>query len=195
MHHTRLLVVLAVLGAVTLSACRREAPPPPAPPPAQEDPGPDLDSLRAYEDSVRRAREAAEAEERARAAAVADARAILEQRVHFEFDESRITSDAERALRQKVDVLRASPAVRLRIEGHADERGSVEYNLALGNRRAQSVVDFLTQQGISAGRFETTSYGEERPLVNRSDEEAWAMNRRAEFVIIAGGNEINPPGN
>jgi peptidoglycan-associated lipoprotein len=194
MHYQRLVVVFAVLAAVTLSACRREAPPPPAPPPVEEEPGPDLDSLRAYEDSVRRAREAADAE-RARAAAVADARAILEQRVHFEFDESRITSDAERVLRQKVDVLRASPAVRLRLEGHADERGSVEYNLALGNRRAQSVADFLSQQGIQANRFETTSYGEERPLVNRSDEGAWAQNRRVEFIIVAGGDQINPPGN
>jgi peptidoglycan-associated lipoprotein len=193
MHHTRLFIIFAVLGTVMLGACRREQPaPPPAPPPAERDPGPDLDSLRAYEDSVRRAEEArraAEAAERARA----NARAILEQMVFFDFDESRIRPDAESVLRQKVDVLRASPDVRLRMEGHADERGSVEYNLALGNRRAESVRQFLIQHGLSGDRFTTTSYGEERPLVNRSDEAAWAQNRRVEFVITAGADRINPP--
>ncbi len=192
MHYRRLFIVFAVLGAVTLGACRRETPAPPAPPPAQEDRGPDLDSLRAYEDSVRRAEEArrqAEALERARA----NARSVLEQMVFFEYDESRITPEAEQVLRQKVDILRASPDVRLRLEGHTDERGSVEYNLALGNRRAESVREFFSQFGIPGDRFTTTSYGEERPLVNRSDEAAWAQNRRVEFVITAGADRINPP--
>lgn len=192
MHYRRLFIMFVVLGAVTLGACRRESPEPPAPPPVQEDPGPDMDSLRAYEDSVRRAEEArraAEAEERARA----NARSVLEQMVFFEYDESRITPEAEQVLRQKVDILRASPDVRLRLEGHTDERGSVEYNLALGNRRAESVREFFGQYGISGDRFVATSYGEERPLVNRSDEAAWAQNRRVEFVITAGADRINPP--
>jgi len=142
---------------------------------------------------VLRAQQEAERLAAERAQAVANARAILEQRVHFDYDESAIRSDTEQVLMQKVNVLRASPAVQIRIEGHADERGSVEYNLALGNRRAQAVLDFFTQQGLPANRFQTTSFGEERPLVNESNESAWAQNRRAEFVIFSGGDQINPP--
>lgn len=192
--YRRLLVVAVLMLGVAVGACRRESPEPPPPPPAEEDPGPDLDSLRAFEDSVRLAREAEEAEQMALERAIADARAILEERVHFDYDESRIRPDAESVLLRKVEVLRASPDVRLRIEGHTDERGSVEYNQALGARRAQAALEFLLQHGLSETRFVTTTLGEERPLVNRSDEAAWAMNRRSEFIITAGADRINPPG-
>jgi peptidoglycan-associated lipoprotein len=192
--YRRLLVVAVLLIGVAVGACRRESPEPPPPPPAEEDRGPDLDSLRAWEDSVRAAREAEERARAERERALADARAILEQRVHFDFDESRIRPDAERVLRQKVEVLRASPDVRMRLEGHTDERGSAEYNQALGSRRAQAVLEFLVQHGISETRFVTTSYGEERPLVAASNEDAWAQNRRVEFVLTAGADRINPPG-
>ncbi len=192
--YRRLFVVAVLMIGVLVGACRREAPEPPAPPPAEEEPGPDLDSLRAWEDSVRQAREAEERARAEREAAVADARAILEERVHFDFDESAIRPDAERVLLQKVEVLRASPDVELRLEGHTDERGSAEYNQALGSRRAQAVLDFLTQHGLPEARFVTTSYGEERPLVAQSSESAWAQNRRVEFVITAGADRINPPG-
>ena len=74
----------------------------------------------------------------------------------------------------------------MRLEGHADERGSTEYNLALGSRRAESVRDFLSGFGISADRLMTTSFGEERPLVSSSDETSWAQNRRVEFSITGG---------
>jgi len=190
MTYRRVLVMTVALAGLTLSACRRETPPPPAPAPPPSQAGPNLDSLRAYEDSVRAAQAAAAAREQA----IANARAVLEQRVHFDYDESTLTAATQQVLRQKVDILRASPQVTLRIEGHADERGSVEYNLALGNRRAQAVLDFFVQQGIPANRFATTSFGEERPLVNQSNESAWAQNRRAEFIITAGANQINPPG-
>jgi peptidoglycan-associated lipoprotein len=186
MIHRRVLLMTVVLAGLTLAACRREAPPPPAPEPAAQA-GPDLDSLRAYEDSVRLARLAAE-----RAAAMASARAILEQRVHFDYDESAIRPDAQQILNQKLAILRASPQVQIRLEGHTDERGSVEYNQALGSRRAQSVLEFFTQQGLPATRFQTTSFGEERPLVNQSNESAWAQNRRVEFIIVSGGDQINP---
>ena len=110
----------------------------------------------------------------------------LRARVHFDYDKSDITPEAERVLRQKVDILRNNPSIQLRIEGNADERGSTEYNLALGNRRAESVKQFFTNYGLAASRFTTTSYGEERPLVNGHDEDAWSQNRRDEFVITAG---------
>jgi peptidoglycan-associated lipoprotein len=161
-----------------------------------------MDSLRAYQDSVRAAEEArrrAEAEEAARRAAeaerqraVAAARATLEAMVFFDYDSSEIREDAAAALRQKVAILRASPQVRLRIEGHCDERGSTEYNLALGNRRAEAIRQFLTGFGLSADRFEIVSFGEGRPLAQGSNEQAWSRNRRGQFVITAGANAITP---
>ncbi len=114
------------------------------------------------------------------------ARSTLQAVVQFDYDEATITAASERLLRAKLPILRASPTIRLRLEGHADERGSTEYNLALGSRRAESVQEFLSGFGISASVFTTTSFGEERPAVNRSDEAAWAQNRRVEFVITGG---------
>jgi peptidoglycan-associated lipoprotein len=123
---------------------------------------------------------------------VEEARNTLTMRVHFDYDMSEIRPDAERILRQKAGILRASPGVQLRIEGHADERGSNEYNLALGNRRAQAVADFFTNFGLDGSRFSIVSYGEERPIARASNESAWAQNRRAEFIITAGQDAINP---
>ena len=190
--------VVPVLAAILVAgACGGDPPPPPPPPP-----GPDMDSLRAYQDSVRAAEEArrrAEAEaaaaraaEAARQRAVAAARTTLEAMVFFDYDMSEIRDDAAAVLRQKVAILRASPQVRLRIEGHADERGSTEYNLALGNRRAESIRQFLTGFGLGADRFEIVSFGEGRPLQQGSTEAAWSRNRRGQFVITAGATAINP---
>jgi peptidoglycan-associated lipoprotein len=189
--------VLPVLAATLIvGACKGDPPPPPAPPAV------DQDSLRRYQDSVAAAERAAREEaarmaaERAAAAererAVAAARATLEDMVFFDYDMSDLRDDAQAVLRRKVDILRASPQVQIRIEGHADERGSTEYNLALGNRRADAVRQFLTGFGLSESRFSIVSFGEERPLSQGHDESAWARNRRAQFVITAGGNAINP---
>ena len=126
-------------------------------------------------------------------------RATIEEVVRFDFDEAAITAEADQLLRAKLPILRNSPTFTIRLEGHADERGSVEYNLALGSRRAESVRNFLTGLGIAEERLTTTSFGEERPLVNGSDEAAWAQNRRVEFVImgvprpiVAGGDVTDP---
>ena len=113
----------------------------------------------------------------------ASQRATLEEVVRCDFDEATITAEADQLLRAKLPILRNSPTFTLRLEGHADERGSIEYNLALGSRRAESVREFLMGLGISEDRLTTTSFGKERPLVNRSDPAAWAQNRRVEFVI------------
>ena len=110
-------------------------------------------------------------------------RTTLEVVVRFDYDEATITSETDQLLRAKLPILRNSPSIILRLEGHADERGSIEYNLALGSRRAESVRGFLIGLGISEDRLATTSFGKERPLVNRSDEAAWAQNRRVEFVV------------
>jgi len=191
--------VAPVLAATLLvAACKKDPPPPPAPtgPTAEELAQRRADSIAAAEAAARAARERAEAEaaaaRAARERAVAAARATLEQMVFFDYDMSEIRSDAAEVLRAKVGILRASPQVQFRIEGHADERGSTEYNLALGNRRAEAVKQFLVGFGLAENRFTTVSYGEERPLAQGSNETSWARNRRAQFQITAGANAINP---
>ena len=128
------------------------------------------------------------------------ARATLEEVVHFDYDEVTITAEAEQLLRAKVPILSSGTTIGLRLEGHADERGSIEYNLALGGRRAESVREFLAALGVSVEQLTATSFGKERPLVSRSDEGAWAQNRRVEFVItsvsrptLAGGDPREEP--
>lgn len=191
----RSFVVTALAATLFVGACKKEPPPPPAPtgPTAAELERRRLDSIAAEE--ARRAAAAREAEEARRAAeaaarALEAARTTLTAKVFFDYDMATIRADAERILRDKVEILRNSPRVRLQIEGHADERGSNEYNLALGNRRAQAVVDFFTNFGLTADRFSIISYGEERPAAMGSNESSWAQNRRAEFVITAGQNDI-----
>lgn len=193
----RRFFVSVFAATLLVGACGGDPPPPPPPP------MPDQDSLQRYNDSVAAAAEAARlaAEEEAarraaeaeRERAVREARATLEEMVFFDYDMSEIRDDAASALREKVDILRGSPAVQLRIEGHADERGSTEYNMALGNRRAESIRQFLVGFGLAENRFEIVSFGEGRPLQQGSNEAAWARNRRGQFVITAGANAINPP--
>jgi len=149
---------------------------------------PDADSLAEVQ---RRAAEEAQ-RERDRLAGIERARTALTAMVFFEYDESTITAEGESILRDKVDVLRANPEVRMRVEGHADERGSTEYNIALGQRRADAVVRFLSGFGVDGSRFTTTSYGEERPLERGETEFSWSRNRRAEFAITAGESTIQP---
>lgn len=200
MRH-RTFVVTAIAATMMLGACKKDPPPPvePTGPTAEELAEMErqriADSIAAAEAAAERARLAAErAAEEERMRAIADARSTLQERVHFDYDLAEIRPDAERLLRAKLGILRASPAVRMRIEGHCDERGSNEYNQALGNRRAQAIIDFFTNFGLDASRFTLVSFGEENPLVNRSDEDAWAMNRRGEFIITAGTDQINPGG-
>lgn len=100
---------------------------------------------------------------------------------YFEFDQSILSSSARAALTVHAEALRNDPTS-VRLEGHADERGSREYNMALGERRANAVRDFLVLQGVDSGLIETVSYGEERPASIGSDESSWSMNRRVELV-------------
>lgn len=103
--------------------------------------------------------------------------------VYFEYDSSDITPAAAAVLDTKVAYMKANPGLRVMIEGHCDERGSNEYNLALGERRAHAAKRYLVNGGVASARLDTVSYGEERPADPRSTEEAWAKNRRAHFVI------------
>ena len=101
----------------------------------------------------------------------------------FEFDSASLSVEAQEILRAKAEWLRENPRARVMIEGHCDERGTNEYNLALGDRRAFSSKSFLVDLGIADSRITTISYGEEQPIDSRSTEDAWTQNRRAHFVI------------
>ncbi len=104
-------------------------------------------------------------------------------RVFFDFDKSDLTSESQNTLQRLAVWLNGNPSTTLTIEGHCDERGTREYNLALGERRANSVRDFLVALGINPNRVGTISFGKERPAVLGSNDSAWAQNRRGAFVV------------
>ncbi|MBI5885840.1 MAG: peptidoglycan-associated lipoprotein Pal [Deltaproteobacteria bacterium] len=104
--------------------------------------------------------------------------------IHFDFDRYTINETERGLLAKNAAWLNSTPRITVRIEGHADERGETEYNLALGDRRASAVKKFLQDLGISPGRLSTISYGEEKPAAQGHNEEAWAQNRRAEFDVL-----------
>lgn len=103
--------------------------------------------------------------------------------IYFAFDDYSLSSSAEESLKGIANAMTATSSGILQVEGHCDERGSIEYNLALGQRRAESVKNYLVQLGVSGDRIQTISYGEEKPAADGHDEAAWSQNRRAEFVV------------
>ena len=178
-----LVLVLAVLSA---TACSRRQPDSAPVPSSTTVTGND----RSATDSDAAARAAAERErlerervERERAEA---ARRTMEAAIYFAYDRSDLTADARAALDAKLDMLRDAQAMRIIVEGHTDDRGSDEYNLALGQRRAAAAKRYLVQRGIPADRIETMSFGEERPTCTDQAEQCWSANRRDEFRITAG---------
>ena len=139
----------------------------------------------AEQDSLRAVRE----REQREAAQNADAMKVLTATIYYDFDSSALTEAARSLLLAKVPLLQAQPAVRLRITGHTDDRGSSEYNLALGLRRAAEAKAFLVNNGVDGGRLLISSMGAEMPAVQGENEEAWSRNRRSEFTSVTGGNE------
>jgi len=117
-------------------------------------------------------------------AAAAQARELfVSEDIFFDYDSAVLTADAQAILQDKALWLKANPRVVVSIEGHTDERGTVAYNLALGNQRAENAKNFLIDLGVRAGSLRTVSYGEERPLDPGSGESAWSRNRRVHFEI------------
>jgi peptidoglycan-associated lipoprotein len=148
---------------------------------------------RARQDSIDAANRRAQAERDAAARALADARSLLNAPVYFDYDKSEIRADAKAALDSKLALLRANATMKIRIEGNTDARGSNEYNMALGLRRANAARRYLVAQGIDNARFDVVSYGEERPVDQGTMDEAYAKNRRDDFVITVGGDNISVP--
>jgi peptidoglycan-associated lipoprotein len=203
----RVAVVILALSVVSAGACRRKpaavVPVPAGTATAQSNADSiareraRLDSIaranarrdsidRARADSIRRANDAA-------AAAAGDAarlRDALLAVVYFEYDKADLRDDARANLDAKVAILKTNTAVTLRLAGHTDNRGSDEYNLALGQRRAAAAKQYMADRGIAESRLETITYGEERPRCQQEDESCYAQNRRAEFEITAGGNML-----
>ena len=108
--------------------------------------------------------------------------AVVSASVHFAFDSALLSDQAQQILSSKADYLRTHSEIMITVEGHCDERGTDAYNIALGERRAEAVKNFLVDLGISANRLNTISYGEERPIVLGQNETSWAKNRRAQLV-------------
>jgi len=194
-------MALALVAVVGVSACKKKpetvAVPANTTPPAPTETC-DAACRQRIADSTAAAnaardRAAADAAERARLAAIESARNTLMATIYFDYDASDIRGDARSALDAKLPILRANTGVQLRISGHADERGSDQYNDALGQQRAAQAKRYLTDNGVDAARITIVSYGEQRPATSGSDESAWAKNRRAEFEITAGGTNIVPP--
>ena len=155
--------IIALLGALLMLAACSSPPPPPEPPPGP--PGPPAGAGIGSRNIVPGSQQ--------------DLEASAGDRVFFAFDRSDITPESQQILSRQADWLRRYPNVTVAIEGHCDERGTREYNLALGERRAQAAKNVLVASGIPASRISTISYGKERPTVVGSNEEAWAQNRVA----------------
>ena len=183
-HRPSIAALLAI--AVVSTACRnRQAPVTVQPAPEIAAPGPSGPSE--ADRAAAEARDRAERERLERERAEADRARSLSASIYFDLDRSDLSAEARSALDAKLGFLTSSPAIRISIAGHTDERGSDEYNMALGQRRAAAARRYLVQRGIAANRIDITSFGEERPVCTESFEGCWSQNRRDEFEITAGG--------
>lgn len=188
---TKSTAVLCALLALTTVACGKKIKPL-APTPISTAQADSIERARrqAVEDSLRVVRERELERQRREAELVAareaEAVALITGTVYFDYDQSALSPEARATLDAKVPALQARPAFRILITGHTDERGSSEYNLALGLRRAAELKAYLVANGIDASRIDISSMGEERPAAQGSSEAAWALNRRAEFVQVTG---------
>jgi len=192
---SRSLLVLALVAAAACGGKKPVEAPAPAPAPTAIDSTAIKAQMR--QDSINAA------EARARAAADAAARAAAQRQsqlaaeiaavIHFDYDKSDIKPEDQATLDRKAAILMANPGLQLLIAGNADNRGSVEYNLSLGNRRAAAAQRYLANKGVAAGQMSIVSYGEERPVNPADNEAAWAENRNDQFTPTAGGSNLMAP--
>jgi peptidoglycan-associated lipoprotein len=185
------LLMLLSTAAFAVACGGKSAPEEPAPQPqpaAEPAPTPAPADDSAERERLEKERMAREAAEKARAVA-----ADLAAMINFDYDQAVVRQADQATLDRKAAILAANPKLKIRIAGHADERGSDEYNLALGNRRAAAAKRYLENKGVDGSRIDVVSYGEERPLNPGNDETAYAQNRRDEFEVTAGGDSLVAP--
>jgi peptidoglycan-associated lipoprotein len=177
MRHSTLALAFAL--AVVMAGCGKKTPPPPpapppaapeTPPPAPQPPPEVAPAMNEYETLRQKS-----IDELEKMGLLAD--------IHFDYDRADLRESDRGILSQNADTLKKFDFLRITVEGHCDERGSVEYNLALGERRAKAAHDYLASLGVDASRMKTVSYGKEVPLCQESNEDCWARNRRAHFGI------------
>lgn len=203
------LAILLSLGAT--SGCRRRIEPVPVPAPAGStvsdqgatgDSAADAERARRQADSISAAQRAAAAAAAAASAAAsaaesqraqAELSSVLAQRVYFDYDRDNLRDEAAALLDAKAAILLGNPGVTLAITGHTDERGTAEYNLALGQRRAAQVKRYLVAKGVPDERLATQSLGDSEPAAGGTDEGAYQQNRRAEFAVSTGGGALVRP--
>jgi peptidoglycan-associated lipoprotein len=178
-----ILVVLALAAATAFAACGKKtppAPPPPpppvapeAPPPAPPPPPPKAEVAPVVDEYARLKTMSAEDIEKS---------GLLKE-VFFDFDKADIREADRATLSRNADALKRFDFLRITVEGHCDERGTVEYNLALGERRAKAAYDYLVSLGVPSDRLKTVSYGKEVPLCQQHSEDCWSRNRRDRFTV------------
>lgn len=172
MRFSTSLKFASLAAALALAACTSKPDSPPVdngPPPAQQDQSAPVQSSSVVPGSAE------------------DLRVNVGDTVHFDYNEYAITEEDKGVLQRQSSWLAKYPSVRITVEGHCDERGTREYNLALGARRANAVKEYLVSLGVASGRLETISYGKERPMCTDSSESCYAQNRRGVTTITSGG--------
>ncbi|MFQ5742761.1 MAG: peptidoglycan-associated lipoprotein Pal [Acidobacteriota bacterium] len=183
-HRLGVAVLIVVFGLL-LSGCGEKKPPAvtPAPPPPAPEPAP-APAPPPQEPAQAGQWEAATPSPAVLTPEQLNRMGVL-RTIFFDYDKSEIRSDQRSTLQANAQWLRENANVKILVEGHCDERGTREYNVALGDRRAAAAMDYLSSLGIPRARIETISYGEERPAVDGHNETAWSRNRRAELKIVA----------
>jgi len=179
MRHTA--IILALAAAVSFAACGKTTPPPAPPPPPPVAPEPPPPAPPPPKPEVK-----PQVDEYARLKAMASDeidRLGLLQEVYFGYDKSDIREADRAALSKNAETLKKFDFLKVTLEGHCDERGTVDYNLALGERRARAAYDYLVSLGVPADRLRTVSYGKEIPVCSDSNEDCWQRNRRAKLTV------------
>ena len=174
---------LVLTAATVLAACSHHAPPATTPAPQQQASAPPAPAVIPVSNP-------APPPARVDDSAI---RSLLTQMTFFAFDKSELSSEDQTTLAAKVPILAANPSVSIRVAGNCDDRGSDEYNLALGQRRAQTAKRYLTEHGIADNRIAIISYGKERPISAGDNEASWAQNRNDQFEITSGGDVLRSP--